>query len=46
MAYAKPNQRARDKQRRVVDLIMRVWVKSSGVGIMLRFYLFVFIYWR
>lgn len=33
MAYAKPNQRARDKQRRVVDLIMRVWVKSSGVGI-------------
>ncbi|WP_072055131.1 ABC transporter permease subunit [Aliivibrio fischeri] len=33
MAYAKPNQRSRDKQRRVVDLIMRVWVKSSGVGI-------------
>jgi len=33
MAYAKPNQRIRDKQRRVVDLIMRVWVKSSGVGI-------------
>lgn len=33
MAYAKPNQRIRDKQRRVVDLIMRIWVKSSGVGI-------------
>lgn len=33
MAYAKPNQRFRDKQRHVVDLIMRIWVKSSGVGI-------------
>ena len=33
MAYAKPNQRTRDKQRRVVDLIMRIWVKSSGIGI-------------
>ena len=33
MAYAKPNQRLRDKQRHVVDLIMRIWVKSSGIGI-------------
>lgn len=33
MAYAKPNQITRDKQRRIVDLIIRVWVKSSGVGI-------------
>lgn len=33
MAYAKPNQRIRDRQRYVVDLIMRIWVKSSGVGI-------------
>lgn len=33
MAYAKPNQRRRDRQRYVVDLIMRIWVKSSGIGI-------------
>ena len=33
MAYAKPNQIIRDKQRYVVDLIMRIWVKSSGIGI-------------
>lgn len=33
MAYAKPNQILRDKQRYVVDLIMRIWVKSSGIGI-------------
>lgn len=33
MAYAKPNQILRDRQRYVVDLIMRIWVKSSGIGI-------------
>ncbi|MCP3699882.1 MAG: ABC transporter permease subunit [Aliivibrio sp.] len=33
MAYAKPNQIIRDRQRYVVDLIMRIWVKSSGIGI-------------